>query len=294
MGRSKSGKESSDKPVGVCSQRSCPGLTDGIHKQCDKHRAKSRELSRLSRLQPNIPGECHVARCHRAARPGFTKCEQCAASDAKYSFKASRKKRLAERRQEVRVEVLTAYGAKCECCGNAEMPFLTIDHINRYSGVGPKTGHPLYLWIKAHNFPSDFRVLCLNCNFSLGKFGYCRHSTLTQPLVIRCVQERTLKVRQYAKEHNQADKVQTFNAYGGPICNCCGETNMECLTIDHLDNKGGQHRKELNGTPIYRWLVQNNFPPGYQVLCMNCNFTKRFYGMCWHKVDKSTGLVLRK
>jgi len=37
---------------------------------------------------------------------------------------------------------------------------------------------------------------------------------------------------------------------------------------------GGKHRKELGNKSIYKWLVQNNFPSGFQTLCYNCNFAK--------------------
>jgi hypothetical protein len=37
---------------------------------------------------------------------------------------------------------------------------------------------------------------------------------------------------------------------------------------------------------IYSWLIQNNFPGGYQVLCHNCNMAKAFYKVCPHKEVK--------
>jgi hypothetical protein len=87
---------------------------------------------------------------------------------------------------------------------------------------------------------------------------------------------------------NARIKMTVFNAYGGPICACCGETLLQGLQIDHMDGKGGQHRAEIRlttgGTPFYRWLIENNFPPGYQVLCATCNFAKRDTSVCPHKL----------
>lgn len=67
---------------------------------------------------------------------------------------------------------------------------------------------------------------------------------------------------------------QVFDHYGN-VCICCGETNQNCFTIDHIDNDGAEHRRELYGKgrrgSIYDWLVKHNFPEGFQLLCYNCN-----------------------
>jgi hypothetical protein len=69
------------------------------------------------------------------------------------------------------------------------------------------------------------------------------------------------------------------------ICMCpgCNENHLDFLTIDHIDNNGSEHRKQLGnvgGTGLYKWLIKNNFPTGFQVLCMNCNFSKGKHGKC--------------
>jgi len=70
------------------------------------------------------------------------------------------------------------------------------------------------------------------------------------------------------------------------ICACCGEDIMSILTIDHIDNNGAEHRRELEkqGIDIYKWLKLNNYPKdNYQVLCYNCNIGKyRNDGVCPH------------
>jgi len=78
----------------------------------------------------------------------------------------------------VRGECLAVYGGKCACCGELRVEFLTIDHIN---GQGHQhrlrvgIGNHFYEWLKRNNFPSGYRVLCYNCNCSLGHYGYCPH-----------------------------------------------------------------------------------------------------------------------
>ena len=77
------------------------------------------------------------------------------------------------------------------------------------------------------------------------------------------------------------DKV--FDAYGGYICACCGETEKAFLTIDHIDGGGHKHRTEIGPGRMYYWLRDNNYPSGFQVLCMNCQWGKKNCGICPHQ-----------
>lgn len=85
-------------------------------------------------------------------------------------------------------------------------------------------------------------------------------------------------------------RFQVLNHYsnGKLECACCGEKITKFLTIDHINNNGNRERAELNlkaGCRFYAWLRRNNYPEGYQVLCMNCNFGKRMNnGICPHKL----------
>lgn len=82
--------------------------------------------------------------------------------------------------RELRIEVLNAYGNICKCCGENNPEFLQVDHIK---GGGVKHIKSIkgrfYEWLKKHNYPKDeFRLLCANCNFSLGHYGYCPHNNV--------------------------------------------------------------------------------------------------------------------
>lgn len=89
----------------------------------------------------------------------------------------------------------------------------------------------------------------------------------------------------YNSERDKIEKEKTLNAYGGCICSCCGETKLPFLTIDHINGGGNKHRREI-GTDLYRWLRINNFPPGFRVLCMNCNFATRYGKSCPHEKER--------
>jgi hypothetical protein len=88
---------------------------------------------------------------------------------------------------------------------------------------------------------------------------------------------------QRIRQQQKRDKV--FEAYGGYHCVCCGESEPVFLEIDHINDDGAAHRRAIGGAgSFYNWLIKNNFPPGFQVLCANCNRAKRF-GVCPHQLS---------
>ena len=81
-------------------------------------------------------------------------------------------------------------------------------------------------------------------------------------------------------------KLKTFAIYGGVICACCGETDHRFLTLDHINNDGAEHRKQVYSN-IYRWLKAKKYPEGFQVLCWNCNLGKYHNkGICPHQLTR--------
>ncbi len=81
------------------------------------------------------------------------------------------------------------------------------------------------------------------------------------------------------------DKIIRYYSNGEMRCVCptCevpgGAKNFDSLTIDHINGGGRKHDAELraNGDKggLYRWLLRNNFPIGFQVYCWVCNNKKR-------------------
>jgi len=97
--------------------------------------------------------------------------------------------------------------------------------------------------------------------------------------------------RDYFKRIRYSNKDTVFLHYGNK-CNCCGETSKEFLTVDHVNNDGTKFRRNygLEGSSFYAWIVKNNYPTDLQLLCMNCNWGKRWIGTCPHLTLKK-GLV---
>lgn len=71
-------------------------------------------------------------------------------------------------------------------------------------------------------------------------------------------------------------------------CTCCGESQFDFLELDHINGSGGRENIQLFGRrassgALYFWLLKNGFPPGYQILCSNCNNSKGRHGSCVHQ-----------
>lgn len=87
-----------------------------------------------------------------------------------------------------------------------------------------------------------------------------------------------------AKKAQRELRLKVIMHYGGR-CAFCGDSNINHLSIDHINNDGAEHRRKLfgegrsaSGSKMYRWLASNNFPEGFQVLCHTHNSEKGFYG----------------
>lgn len=101
--------------------------------------------------------------------------------------------------------------------------------------------------------------------------------------------------KSYFYSKKNADKIwaRVRAAYGG-FCKCCGEDDPAFLTMDHINNDGAEHRREIGalhngryvkgGVDFYRWVERNNFPSYLQLLCFNCNCAKHRVGVCPHQL----------
>jgi len=91
-----------------------------------------------------------------------------------------------ERYAKWRAEALAAYGARCVCCGETEPLFLEFDHINNDGAKHRKligtSAKALIKWLRDHNYPSGFQILCANCNQGKKRNGgICPHSQKKDP-----------------------------------------------------------------------------------------------------------------
>lgn len=95
------------------------------------------------------------------------------------------------------------------------------------------------------------------------------------------------RVMERNKERAIAKKKLVLDKYGNR-CACCGEKEVKFLTLDHKNNNGSEHRKEIGLTTAHLigWIIRNNFPESIQILCYNCNCSKGHHGECPHETKK--------
>ena len=67
------------------------------------------------------------------------------------------------------------YGNKCECCGEEYVEFLTIEHKQGQKGLKRRGAYSSYKDATSVYRPDLYETLCMNCNHSKGRYGYCLH-----------------------------------------------------------------------------------------------------------------------
>jgi hypothetical protein len=107
--------------------------------------------------------------------------------------------------------------------------------------------------------------------------SYLRHRVL-KPRHKQSREERQI----HGAEYYQHVKAEVIKAYGG-ICDCCGETDLGVLSIDHIGKCRPEGQKKRHGMNLYLFLKKSCHQEGYRVLCLNCNIALGFYGYCPHK-----------
>lgn len=124
--------------------------------------------------------------------------------------------------------------------------------------------------------------------------GVCTQCGVNKPfrgqLCRACLDKRKAWYKQsdYRKRHAEIranDKKVVMEHYGCK-CACCGEDEPCFLAVDHINGNGNSHRKKIGkwGSGFFKWLINNQFPNGFQLLCHNCNMGKHLNsGVCPHK-----------
>jgi hypothetical protein len=95
-------------------------------------------------------------------------------------------------------------------------------------------------------------------------------------------QEFNALQREGSKRRYWAQKLEVINALGGK-CECCGETTIQFLEIDHIDNDGKISREEFSFWTERKQILKGTCPFKLQVLCANCHRAKTSSVECPHK-----------
>jgi hypothetical protein len=155
----------------------------------------SQDLKTCSRCGWTKPvSEFYTTKYHsdKKRRP-VSECKTCSGERRKANYfsdglperKVKEQIAAKAKRKRVRDAVFAAYGGyKCNCCGETEQLFLSIDHVNndgaefrrKLTGKRTSAGYHTYNWLIKNGFPDGYQVLCMNCNH--GKRmnnGICPH-----------------------------------------------------------------------------------------------------------------------
>jgi hypothetical protein len=155
---------------------------------------------------------------------------------------------------------------------------------------------------------NSFETWCKECSKcrSLEYHVANRHKVLVRQRLWKAMNKQTLALKRKAwilKKYGSNEawlkslrtkvKDEVFKAYGGYICACCGEMEETFLTIDHINNDGHIHRRDMaskkGGSGFFAWLRKHKFPAGFQVLCRNCNWSKHVnHGVCSHMLAEGS------
>jgi len=87
------------------------------------------------------------------------------------------------------------------------------------------------------------------------------------------------KQRTVYNETCESSKILIIQFYSNNTYECkfCRENDLKELSIDHINGGGIKHRQEIKkkgGCEFYKWLIRNDLPDGYQILCLTCNSRK--------------------
>jgi hypothetical protein len=107
---------------------------------------------------------------------------------------------------------------------------------------------------------------------------------------------RKYRAKYYTANHNKweerhnSNKMKCLVHYSSAKPECCwagcNVTDTDMLQIDHIHNNGASNKKDYGTGKLYVWLIKNNMPEGYQVLCANHNWKKELMRRREMRVEK--------
>lgn len=272
-------KRAVKREAGKCTKSGCQARAATASSMCETCQANEHIRKAEARRLRRSNGLCVL--CGTPPVEGLTRCRRCADRD-----KVNRKKN-ADKRE--------ARGLCRNICRNPVTPGNKhCDECNRKTSISTSRRR--------------------NKLVATGLCGYCRTRPV-RPGGVRCAECHTASAAKFrdrvarlradrlccacgkapaaapgtrcetclaaARANHFVVKLAVLDAYGGPVCKCCGEEDANILQVDHVDGGGRIHRQKLGdgcerkgSAKVYRWLRDNGFPTGYQVLCPNCNLEK--------------------
>ena len=188
-------KREQARSEGLCIESGCKNKAAKGSTRCEEHLESQRQARLASSEKLMGAGLCRNAASHGPAKPGCTLCQACIDQLSKTSSEHYERRKAAgtcyycdrkpmkgyttckrhtqyhqDQRKQLKLDALAAYGGpQCAGCPEHDPAILEIDHID---GGGRQHrlaehiegGIAFYQWLKQHNYPAGYRVLCPTCN----------------------------------------------------------------------------------------------------------------------------------
>lgn len=133
--------------------------------------------------------------------------------------------------------------------------------------------------------PGGRKSRCKPCARKGNKASYDRNPQSRIASTSAWKAKKPSHVKEYMKERCRRIRATLIAGYGGK-CTCCGEATIEFLTLEHLNGGGRAHRGTRGSLTVFNEVIRDGFPKEYTILCMNCNFAKRFGKQCPHALAR--------
>lgn len=170
------------KLLGICSK--CKNPSRQSKAMCQTCADKQTKRFQAKSIEAKKDGLCSAC-CKVVPRSGRATCETCSNRVKKCNHSPKQKIRSRDCFQRIKDAAFAAYGGYCcSCCGENHPLFLEVYHVNndgnKHRINGRRVhGYNLYLWLKRHNYPKTFQILCSNCNQGKRRNGgICPHETM--------------------------------------------------------------------------------------------------------------------
>lgn len=147
------------------------------HNRCEICDPLCRDCGERNRMKRNYT--CGPCKNERLKNRYANDLEYKMASNSRmYAWKSKNLK-------ELRAAVNEMYGGKCACCGEDELLFLAVDHVNNDGAAERKASNRNFSTttflrdlIRFGEPQSKYQLLCMNCNWGKYRNGICPHQVL--------------------------------------------------------------------------------------------------------------------
>ncbi len=141
----------------------------------------------ITDFRPIVQGKyrnTYCRKCDNAVSAAWYRTDKGRATQNRKNkrYYANHRERIADSKRvwlaELWQRILAIYGDSCECCGEAEPQFLSVDHVRGDGKRHRADPRKFHRWLASQPKQEGFRILCFNCNLGRARDrdnGLCPH-----------------------------------------------------------------------------------------------------------------------